>query len=145
VSTVVFGPHTTGLEVFGVHIGATTQVTIIDGGTIPKDLTVQLTGLTGEQSTMPVSNGSKCSVSALPGVTVSAIVNNCGAAAAANGSPARFTFQITLRASGTVKISLIPIPVNVQIDAFDVTLAEDTQQHLQLRAAGATSRQGGQQ
>ena len=137
----VFGPHVSGLNFLGMHIGATVEVDrdSTGGKTVPGSLSVVLTSPLGQSATIAnVANGQSASVQVTPGVSVNATINNCRTEASVNGSPELFVFQVTLRASGSVKFGIFPIPVNVQIDAFDVHVPTDAGVHAQLLAAHTT-------
>ena len=123
MATRVFGPHVTGLNVLGTHIGATVEVFRDGSNPVPGSLTVHLSPPVGSGVDIkPVENGKSGTVKVIndPELDVEAIINNCRTQPAAGGAPALFIFQVTLRAHGKVKVALIPVPVSVQIDAFDV-------------------------
>jgi hypothetical protein len=134
VSQLVYGPHPTGLTVFGAHIPlVSTSVYLADGGTVPGGLSVVGTGPLGQSASCAAANGQTMSVAGVGNLNVVYQINNCRTEpAGANGVPERFAFTVTLRAEGTVSIKLIPLPVNVQVDAFDVVIATDPQTHVAL-------------
>ncbi|MEA2784089.1 MAG: hypothetical protein QOF71_193 [Candidatus Eremiobacteraeota bacterium] len=133
----VFGPHVSGLNFLGVHIGATTDVFRDDSGgkKVPASLSIVLTSPLGKSATISnVANGQTANVQVTPGISVTGTVNNCRTEPAAAGSPELFAFQFTLRANGSVKVGPFPVPVNVQIDAFDVHVPTDAAVHAQIQA-----------
>jgi len=133
MSQLMFGPHPTGLNLFGLHIPlVSTSVYLADGGSIPTGLTVTGTGPTGQSQSCAVANGTTMTVGGIGNLSVEYLINDCQTIPASGNVPERFSFKITLRAVGSVTIRLIPIPVNVQVDAFDVILAKDPATHADL-------------
>ncbi|HEX3549785.1 MAG TPA: hypothetical protein VHT53_05385 [Candidatus Elarobacter sp.] len=130
----VFGPHVSGLTVLGIHIGATVEVFRDDSaGPVPKSLSLVLSSPLGQSSTIAnVADGAATTVPVASGVTVSAQIDDCRTQAAQGTAPALFLFKVTLRAQGTVKIALFPLPLNVQIDSFDVAVPVDAAAHRAL-------------
>jgi hypothetical protein len=134
MSTIVFGPHATGLNIFGLHIPiVTTEVDRGDAGSIPGNLTVKGTGPMGQQNTCGVSNGTTMTVSGIGSLNAVYLINDCRTVPASGNTPELFIFRITIRAEGTVSVKLIPIPVNVQVDSFEVTLATSSATNDSLR------------
>jgi hypothetical protein len=134
----VFGPHVTGFNFLGIHIGATTEVfnDTTSGKSVPESLAVVLTSPTGGSSKINnVANGQSASVSVLSAVTVTGRIDDCRKIPPSGGAPELFAFKLTLRAGGTVQIGPIPIPINVQIDAFDVTIPTSEAAHAELLAS----------
>jgi hypothetical protein len=130
----------TGFNVLGVHIGATTEVLRDDSGgnTVPASLSIVLSPPLGASATIAsVANGQSVSVQASPGITVTGTVNDCRTQPAAAGSPELFVFQFVLRGSGFVKLGSFQVPLNAQIDAFDVHVPTDHGVHAQI--VGPTS------
>ncbi len=137
----VFGPHVSGLSVLGIHIGATVEVFRDDaGGTaVPASLSIVLTSPLGQSATISnVADGQSATVTGASGVTVTASVDDCRTQPASGSAPALYLFKVTVRAQGTVKIKLFPIPLNVQVDAFDVAVPLDAAAHRSLLSALAT-------
>ena len=133
----VFGPHVTGFNFLGLHIGATIEVLRDSSGgkKVPQSLSVVLTSPLGASATIhTVQNGQTATVKVTPGVDVTAIVNDCRTDP---GPPELFAFKITLRAKGSTHIPPLPIPVpiDVQIDAFDVHVPTDNAVHAQIVGA----------
>ncbi|MGD1066084.1 MAG: hypothetical protein ABR975_04650 [Vulcanimicrobiaceae bacterium] len=139
MSQLVFGPHPTGLRIFGAHIPlVSTSVSLADGGTVPSGLSVVGTGPLGQTASCPVANGQTMTVAGIGNLNVVYQINDCRTEPAGpNGVPERFAFTLTLRAEGTVSIKLIPLPVNVQVDAFDVVIATDPATHAALVKASS--------
>lgn len=137
MSQIVFGPHATGLHIFGIHIPlVTTEVVRDDGGTVPSNLKVIGTGPLGQTNSCGVSNGTNMTVSGIGSLNVIYSINDCRTVPASGSVPEQFVFRITLRAKGSVSVRLIPIPVNVQVDSFEVTIATDAALNDNLRTAG---------
>jgi hypothetical protein len=133
MSQLVYGPHPTGLNLFGLHIPlVSTSVFRADGGAVPGNLVVTGTGPLGRSQSCAVANGTTMTVSGIGQLTAEYVINDCRTEPAANGAPERFAFKVTIRAVGTVSIKLIPIPVNVQVDAFDVVIATNAATHTDL-------------
>jgi hypothetical protein len=127
--------HVTGFNFLGVHIGATTEVfrDASGGKTVPTSLSIVLSPPLGASATVAsVANGQSASVQASPGITVTGTVNNCRTQPASGGSPELFVFQFVLRGSGSVKVGPFPIPLNAQIDAFDVHVPTDDAVHAEM-------------
>jgi hypothetical protein len=139
MATRVFGPHVSGLTVLGVvHIGATTEVFRQDGQPVPQSLSVVVSPPLGQSATIAtVANGQSTTLQVSPGIALTATINNCRNEGG-NGSPALFAFQVTLRASGSVRVGPFNIPVSAQVDAFDVHLPVDAAVHDQIAAANAS-------
>jgi hypothetical protein len=136
MSTIVFGPHSTGLNLFGLHIPlVTTEVDRGDSGTIPGNLTVKGTGPTGQQATCQVSNGTTMTVSGIGSLNAVYAINDCRTVPASGNVPEQFIFRITIRAEGSISIKLIPIPVNIQVDSFEVVLATSSAANDELRTS----------
>ena len=122
----VFGPHVSGLNVLGIHIGATTEV-FRSGNAVPGSLSVVLSAPLGQSATIAtVANGQSTLVQVTPGISVTATIGNCNTVAATGDAPELFVFQVVLRASGSVKVGgIFSVPVSAQIDAFDVHVPTD--------------------
>lgn len=134
--TIVFGPHSTGLSIFGLHIPlVTTEVDRSDSGTVPGNLTVKGTGPTGQQATCQVNNGASMTVPGIGSVNAEYAINDCRTVPASGTTPEQFIFRITIRAEGTISVKLIPIPINVQVDSFEIVLATDAVVNDDLRAS----------
>ncbi|HTD36339.1 MAG TPA: hypothetical protein VK669_02400 [Candidatus Limnocylindrales bacterium] len=136
----VFGPHVTGFHFLGVAIGATTEVDRDSSGgkNVPESLSVVLSSPLGQTSTIAsVANGQTTTVQVTPGVSVTATIDDCRTVPAQAPAPELFEFKVTLRASGTVKVGFLPIPIpgSIQIDAFDVHVPTDDAAHAELMAA----------
>ncbi|HEY6235361.1 MAG TPA: hypothetical protein VIW69_09700 [Candidatus Elarobacter sp.] len=135
----VFGPHVSGLNVLGIHIGATTEVfcDAAGGKTVPGSLSVVLSAPLGQSATIAtVANGQSATVQVTPGISVTGTINNCSTKPAAGDAPELFVFQFVLRATGSVKVGgIFSVPVSAQIDAFDVHVPTDEAVH--ARIAGA--------
>jgi hypothetical protein len=115
--------HVTGFSFLGLDIGATTAVFRDDssGSAVPASLSIVLSPPLGAGATIAsVANGQSASVQASPGITVTGTVNDCRTQPASEGSPELFVFQFVLRGSGFVKVGPFQVPLNAQIDAFDV-------------------------
>jgi hypothetical protein len=135
----VFGPHVSGLNVLGMHIGATTEVfrDTTGGKTVPASLSVVLSAPLGQSATIAnVADGQSASIQVTPGISVGGTIGNCRTVPAAANAPELFVFQVTLRATGSVKVGgIFSIPVSAQIDAFDVHVPADADVHAQIVAA----------
>lgn len=137
MSQIVFGPHPTGLNIFGIHIPlVTTEVVREDAGSIPASLKVKGTGPLGQTNSCDVADGKSMTVSGIGSLNVVYLINDCRTVPAKGHVPEEFVFRITLRAEGTVSVKLIPIPVNVQVDSFEVTIAVDPATQDNMRHAG---------
>jgi hypothetical protein len=138
----VFGPHVSGLNVLGLHIGATTEVfaDASGGKAVPQSLSIVLSAPLGPSTTIAsVANGQSATIQVTPGISVTGTVGNCRTAPAAGGAPELFVFQFTLRASGSVKVGgIFSVPVSAQIDAFDVHVPTDASVHGQIAGAQTT-------
>jgi hypothetical protein len=135
----VFGPHVSGLNVLGMHIGATTEVfrDASGGNTVPGSLSVVLSAPVGASTTISsVANGQSASLQVTPGISVTGTLGNCRKVPAAAGAPELFVFQVVLKASGSVKVGgFFSVPVSAQIDAFDVHVPTDPAVHQQIASA----------
>lgn len=137
MSQIVFGPHATGLNMFGIHIPlVTTEVVREDDGSIPSNLKVIGTGPLGQKNSCGVSNGATMTVSGIGSLNVVYLINDCRTVPASGKVPEQFVFRITLRAEGLIVVKLIPVPVNVQVDSFEVTIATDAAVNDNMRTAG---------
>ncbi|HLI96118.1 MAG TPA: hypothetical protein VKT72_08535 [Candidatus Baltobacteraceae bacterium] len=137
MSQVVFGPHATGLSIFGMHIPlVNTEVVRGDGGSVPSNLKVTGTGPLGQTNSCTVSNGATMTVSGIGSLNVVYLISDCRTVPASGTVPEHFVFRITLRAEGTVSVKLIPIPINIQVDSFEVTIATNAAVNDNLRTAG---------
>ena len=138
----VFGPHVSGLNVLGIHIGATTEVLcdVTGGKTVPASLSVVLSAPLGQSATIAtVANGQSATVQVTPGISVTGTIGNCSTKPAAGGAPELFVFQFVLRATGSVKVGgIFSVPVSAQIDAFDVHVPTDEAVHAQIAGAQTT-------
>jgi hypothetical protein len=135
MATRVFGPHVSGLTVLGIHIGATTEVFRADGQPVPQSLSVVLSPPLGQSGTISnVANGQSTTVQASPGIAVTATIDN-SRNEGGNGIPSLFVFQVTLRASGSVRVGPFHIPVSAQVDSFDVHVPVDSAVHDQIVVA----------
>jgi hypothetical protein len=137
MSDRVFGPHVTGSNFLGMHIGATIEVFRDSSGgkKVPQSLSVVLTPPLGSSATIgKVENGQTATVKVSPGIDVSAVIND---ARTEHGPPETFAFKVTLRAKGSTHIPPLPIPVpiDVQIDAFDVHVPTDNAVHAKIVGA----------
>ena len=135
----VFGPHVSGLNVLGIHIGATTEVfcDATGGKTVPASLSVVLSAPLGQSATIStVANGQSATVQVTPGISVTGTINNCSTKPAGGGAPELFVFQFVLRATGSVKVGgVFSVPVSAQIDAFDVHVPTGEAVHAQIAGA----------
>ncbi len=133
--------HVTGFNFLGIHIGATTEVFRDSSGgkKVPASLSIVLSPPLGASATIGnVANGQTATVQASPGISVTGTVNNCRTQPGTGGAPELFVFQFTLRANGSVKVGPFPVPLNVQIDAFDVHVPTDDAVHAKI-AGGQTA------
>ncbi len=132
----VFGPHVSGLNVLGIHIGATTEVfsDTSGGKTVPGSLSVVLSPPLGQSATIAnVADGQSATLQVTPGISVTGTIANTRTDAAFGGAPEVFVFQVVLRATGSVKAGgIFSIPVSAQIDAFDVHVPTDPNVHGQI-------------
>jgi hypothetical protein len=134
MSVRVFGPHVTGINHLGLHIGATVEVFRDSAGAkkVPDSLHLVLTSPLGASATIAsIKNGQTASVKVSPGINVTATIDDCRTDP---GPPQTFAFKVTLRANGTTQIPPLPfpVPINLQIDAFDVHVPTDDAVHAQI-------------
>lgn len=116
MARLVFGPKTSGITILGLSIGVTIQV-FQDAGDPPQCFTVSATSPLGNSSSMSLSDGRSMSLDVIPGeLAVKVETDDWNAKV----SPGFCQFKVVLRATGHVPH--LPIPINVQIDAYDVVL-----------------------
>jgi hypothetical protein len=93
----IFGPHNTGFNFLGIHIGATTEVfnDTTSGKSVPESLNVVLTSPTGSSSTINnVANGQAASVPVLNAVTVTGRVDDCRTIPGSGNAPELVRIQV---------------------------------------------------